>query len=175
MIAGLRSRHRVTFTVLAVVLPACFAIALASRPSAHRVVAADLMNELTGPSVHFRDAQQWNPLIVTDSVVDGIAFEMIPGWVRVRIPDDVARPDVLLYWSPDPGSIDLAGASLVSEVAGAGSHLFSLLAREYLSRRRAGTELGEFVLYSLGHREILARARVDELAVAPAIPDVIDP
>ena len=148
MIAGLRARHRATFSALALVLPLGFAAAMVSRPPAQPTVDIGFDR-----SYEFAPGgTAWSALAVIDAQVEGLAFDVAPGWVRLHIADDLARPDVLLYWAPDPGDTTLTNATLLGEAAGRGSF-------EHRLPPPAGRGRGEFVLYSLGHHQVLARAR----------------
>jgi hypothetical protein len=153
MIRSLRRRHRLLITLLAVVVPAVFVLALAARPTMPRVA------ELPGAVPPFPSpapvAGQWDglfePLPVTLRLLEGTAGR----WVELVARRPLAEPDPLLYWS--------SGGAVVGAALPGDAVLLGRLGDGPLALP-AEAEVGEMVIYSLAHYEVAAAAPLPPVA-----------
>ena len=150
MIAPHRSRHRVVFILLALLLPAGFVMALAARPelptSTEIPLAADERVE-TGVLVDESDALLDGALVLR--VFRGEARRSLP-ILELEPAGELTLPDALIYWTAGTATDALPeDARLVGTIGG-------LRAR----RLRLPVEVRDgpsaIVLYSLAHDGILA-------------------
>jgi hypothetical protein len=151
LIAPLRRAHRIATLALACTVPPAFAIAIASRPSPLPpgeipvTLAAEIVS---GPLVFERD-DLWQPLAIRTRLFAGDAAGPV---VEIVPLTDLARPDVLVYWSADPVADRLpAGAQWLGRLAGTAPRRFALPIG-------ARVDAGRLHLYSLGHAQWLGSA-----------------
>ncbi|HTF88440.1 MAG TPA: hypothetical protein VK843_08525 [Planctomycetota bacterium] len=154
MIRSLRSRHRRTFVLLAVVLPIGLAMAFSSRVSVP-----------ASPSVPQADRLVARPIDapVRDAVVTSARAQLrlriwSPGTDGTRVLEltprrDLELPDVLVYWSATDSNEGLPAKSLLlGSLAGTEARLFSL------PKEARG---GRLFLYSLAHQELVASLELE--------------
>jgi hypothetical protein len=150
VISALRRGHRVASIVLALVVPPCFALALASRPTLPppgEIPAALVSDPPAGALVEER-ADLWSPLAIRTRIYASGVIELAP---QV----DLEQPDVLVYWSPEAVRDRLPdGARWLGRLAGTSPRRFALPPD---ARGRAGS----LHLYSLGHAQWLASAALE--------------
>lgn len=149
MIAPLRARHRRTVTVLALALPALYLLALRARPDPPTMAAAALPDAAS-------------PAVASDARVSALPSPLFPGLdIDARLlaagtvlelaPRVMPRaPDVLVYWRSAGGDRDEGDA-----LPGDAVFLGPLAPRA--ARYPLPTSGGTVLLYSLGHRTVIAR------------------
>ena len=158
MIRPLRRRHRVMVTVLAVTLPILFVAGLLARQPQARVETipeAVASSSETHPRLLAEEPNLWGELaIITRLHADaapasGLAVELHPEAY-------LKAPDVLVYWhvgTMPAENIIPDGAYLLGALAGTQAWRFAL----------PDTALhadGHLILYSLGHQQTIATARL---------------
>lgn len=146
MIAPLRARHRRVIGVLAIALPATFAVALATRSGDPRVAelpAAVATDAEPLPVVLRRHVQMHAGRVYSSS------FGPDPLLVALVQEGGPQAADVLAYWSAsEPRDGELAADALLLGAVGARERRFQL--------PEAARERGWLVLFSLGHGKIVA-------------------
>ncbi len=147
----LRRRHRFAFGFLALALPAGLVAGLAVRsdpPAAGQQPEFD--SSLSG-RVLLESSELWGRLPLNTRISDpggGLTVELAPR-------RSLRRPALLLYWSAaasDSGRLP-ADSRLLGAFAGTHLQAFGL-------PREAAQVGGRLILYSLGHQEIVASARI---------------
>ena len=165
MIRPLRIRHRVMMTMLAVVAPAVFMLALAERSSVRPGPAPNRSAWIDSTLIPL--GAEWtvllNPLVQARYLaVDG---DSVPLGVAVSTTAPVEAPDVLIYWAPSVGDSAALppGATLLGPLPNPGVERYRL--------PFSGPPEGYLLLYSLAHRERLAIAKLPAMVSrAPASP-----
>lgn len=162
MIRSLRRRHLFTVATLSIVLPLALALSLRSRqPEPLNDDLSQLLAEIrTAPADAPGETAAW-PGLGSTLRIGGGAGE--PRVVELSPPPRLRRPDVLLYWSatrpPDRGGLPeraLLLGRLDHEAGG----------RYELPEGVGGG--GFFILYSLGHGEIVSVAESPAEPLAPS-------
>lgn len=153
MIRRLRRRHRLWTTALAVVVPIGFVAALAARPA-----------RPVGEAAAGSDMPRARAIADWSSIGELPISGAIEPWRGARIlaltpREPLARPDLLVYWSPGGAPEPPAGGALPPDVVLLGA----LGEAEERYRLPPGTAAGTVVIYSLGHHEV-----VGSIAVAVA-------
>lgn len=157
MIAPLRRTHFRILVALAAFLPVAFAASWLSRPD--RPVAA------LAPFLSSREAE----LVWSDEALFGAVpittrvLRAATEWIVELVPrEDLLRPDVLVYWSPDAGGKLESGTHFLGRLGGTRAHRFALPAGAVFDPGRdpgnAEGPAGALFLYSLGHQELIDRA-----------------
>ena len=146
MIAPLRSRHRLMFLGLAVIVGPLLALALTGRP---QVPSQQLPQDLT------TSPPTGAPLATAS--IEGMRAHLAvhsDQWV-LELGESLRNPDVLAYWSPEsPTGMALPDqAFLLGPVSDSRSNIYS-------PPTGAGSDSGFLVLYSLGHQEVVATASI---------------
>lgn len=154
MIAPLRRRHRLRTAALLVAVPVLLALALAARPSPPRVEARPAALA-PGPDPRGGDVEtlpvfgEFDVTVHAWQTADGPVIGITPG-------EPLARPAVLVYWTPAPPGDGLPDdALLLGAVADRG--------RTYAVPPAAAGRDGHLVLYSLGHQEVVASGELPAL------------
>ena len=140
MIHSLRERHQRTFLGLAVALPLLFIAALAVRPDWPT-------QESPGPAPAI---EAWTVIGALGGARALIEHQSTREWLHLARTDALVAPDVLVYWTEEaPGFEEPLprDAVLLGALGDVGTSTFDLPAR--------GVG-GALVLYSLGHRRVLA-------------------
>lgn len=140
MIRALRQRHARIIGILAVVVPLLFLMALAARPNWPTQQVSG-----TAPS-----SGGWTAFGSEDSVRALIESKGVRDWLHLARDETLARPDVLVYWAEEAPAKDAPfpiDAVLLGPLGDTGTVTFDLPAR---------STAGTLLLYSLGHREIVA-------------------
>jgi hypothetical protein len=151
VIAPLRRAHRIATLALACSVPPAFALAIASRPSLPPPgeIPVALAAEIVSGALVFERDDLWQPLTIRTRLFAGDAAGPV---VEIVPLTDLARPDVLVYWSAEPVVDRLpAGAQWLGRLAGAAPRRFALPAH-------ARADAGRLHLYSLGHAQWLGSA-----------------
>lgn len=154
MIQRLRQRHRNLFVILAVILPALFLAALATRSSAPRTqeIPLFLVNETPAfPRVLLEKDSLWAG---HDLLTRVCADQMPPQRLVVELQPrhTFSKPDILVYWH-EPAAV--SGNQLPEN-----AYLLGALAgtqlRRFVLPEAARLVEGKLVLYSLAHHQIVA-------------------
>ncbi len=131
MIRRLRRQHRVTFLILAVLLPAVVVAAVLARPELPpEPEQLAWRDQRPGGRTTFEIAQE-------------------SGWITLTRTSACGAPDLLLYWAPEPGRTGEAGLP-------EGARLLGTLPPQPDMRVRLSETGGHVILYSLGHRVVHA-------------------
>lgn len=152
MIAPLRARHRRAFTVLALALPALYLLALRARPDRPTMAATALPG--AAPQTAASAASGAPPVPLFPDLEIDVRL-LAAGTVLELDPRAMPRaPDVLVYWRrPERGAASGgSGGDLPDDAVLLGA--LAPRARRYPLPAPGGTVL----LYSLGHRTVIARA-----------------
>lgn len=159
MIAPLRRRHRAVSLTLLVGLPILYVVALRARPD--EPVVDGLPAALTGPSLTVVEHEELD--VYGDFEIAVRAGRDPGGWAVELVPAaPIARPEVLVYWSPS-AAVDGElpdEARLLGELAGRRPRTFAL-PPEILGRS------GYLTLYSLGHRQVLGSSELAAVGEPP--------
>jgi hypothetical protein len=153
VIAPLRRAHRIATAALALVVPPAFALAIAARPELPPPTAIPpVLRDAAPTGVLVAEGDDlWPGLAIRTRLFagagDAAQVELIPLV-------DLARPDVLVYWSRDTATDRLPeGAVWLGRLAGVAPRLFAL---------PASARGGRLHLYSLGHAQWLGSALLPE-------------
>jgi hypothetical protein len=140
LIRALRQRHQRIFLGLAVALPLLFIAALAVRPSWPTQPSP-------GPAPSTED---WTAIGGLEGGRALIEQQGTQEWLHLVRTDALVAPDVLVYWTDEAPDLDSPlpdDAVLLGALGDVGSSTFDLPARSVS---------GALVLYSLGHRNLVA-------------------
>jgi hypothetical protein len=151
VIAPLRRAHRIATLALACSVPPAFALAIASRPSQppSGEIPVALAAEIVSGALVFERDDLWQPLTIRTRLFTGDAAGPV---VEIAPLADLARPDVLVYWSADPVADRLPeDARWLGRLAGTAPRRFALPVG-------ARVDAGRLHLYSLGHAQWLGSA-----------------
>ncbi len=155
MIAPLRRRHRLMATTLLVAVPVLYVLALLARPAepVMETLPAGFANAVGEGQVLFAE----DDLFVEHRIAVRLRSDSRGPVLELEPMEPLALPDVLVYWSPSrQASPGLPGdAYLVGALAAGAS--FSELPP---AAARGG---GRVVLYSLGHKQVVAAAELPEV------------
>jgi len=155
VIRSLRKRHLATFSVLLVVLPLLYVLALSVRSEPKIVESLPVFGD---------DAAVFS-IVLAEYVHDAPAFEATTRLVAdesragrmhldIVLHERIEAPDVLLYWSASDAA---AGGQLPADAYLLGS--LQRASRQQVPLPRAARERdGHLILYSLGHQEVVASA-----------------
>ena len=164
MIRSLRKRHMATFSVLLVVLPLLYALALSVRSEPKSV------DELPA----FGDDAAAFSVVLAERAHDSSAFKATTrivadqspaGQIRLEIAlhANIEAPDMLLYWSASDVE---SGGQLPSNAYLLGS--LQAASRQQVPLPSAAREKdGRLILYSLGHQEVVASVPLETRFAAP--------
>jgi hypothetical protein len=147
LIRRLRGRHASTIFGLAVVLPLLFVAALAVRPSWPTQQSAG-----SAPSI-----DKWTDIGPGSGAHALIEQQSTREWLHLVRTDTLVAPDLLVYWVEKTPALDAPlpdDAVLLGAFGDVGTTTFDLPA--------SGVR-GALVLYSLGHRSLLAALPVDSI------------
>ena len=155
MIRPLRQRHRVMMFALTVIIPAGFAVGIATR--------REVPTSRVAASGHFAEARSQSELWSRDDLWEKKAIHtrllsVGPGQqlaVELASADRIVRPDVLLYWFPGERKIQ---DSLPDDAFLLGSFDASNPIPLTLPAE-AGKQTGVLALYSLADHEIIALSK----------------
>jgi hypothetical protein len=154
MNSDLRVRHRRTWFALAVLVPGVLLAGLAARGDVPVDAGATERGHLPGPT----SEPVATGLADADPAIAGGRWSDAEGrlWLDLEPTRDLAAPDVLVYWTvrPDAGEEDLSDAWLLGALRGRAR------VRMALPEGAAGGA-GTLLLYSLGHRELVASAPLE--------------
>lgn len=154
MIAPLRRAHRIATLALACIVAPAFAVAIATRaalPPAGEIPAALTAEPPPGALVLERD-DLWQPLAIRTRLFAAATGSSV---VEITPLADLARPDVLVYWSADPIADSLPhGARWLGRLSGTAPRRFAL-------PPDARASAGRLHLYSLGHAQWLGSAALE--------------
>ncbi len=155
MIRPLRRRHLLAFAALSLALPLAFVLSLTSRqPSPANDDLSELAEHAPAASPGGAPGMtSWEGVFGTLSLAGGSGQ---PQTVEVGPVPDLRRPDVLLYWSP---SAPTRGGRLPAESVLLGRFDRDTGGRYALPHGIVGRG-GAFILFSLGHGEVVAVAGV---------------
>lgn len=135
MIRPLRSAHRRTFYVLAVIAPVIFVLGLVKRePRPFNVLSVGVTGEWAG---------------IPDRLMTTISREDDADWLYVRLLRVQDVPDLLLYYSARPYSTNPAASGELPQDA------VLVCPASASARFRLPAKHGTLVLYSLGHRKVV--------------------
>ena len=159
MIRELRVRHRRVFRVLVLVLPVLYVAALIVRPRSF------LEGELpadAGPGPDTAETSERTRPVETVEMQRVVSGDRT--FVDVVLPDDLRKPDLLVYWSAaesDPSDPERGtdGDELPEDALFLGALGGLRSARLPLADVPRG---GSFLLYSLGHQTLVARANAED-------------
>ncbi len=152
MIRPLRQRHRIMISTLSVIIPAAFALGIASRKQIP--LSPDTRPTMTAESSDFTEVWDRNDLwkekpvhtrLLRSANSQRFAIELAPD-------ERIVRPDLLVYWIP--GETQVQG-SLPDNAFLLGSFEQSAPARFDLPDQSAKLK-GILLLYSLADHEIVA-------------------
>lgn len=155
MIRPLRRRHRVTVSVLAVVLPVLFVAGLLTRrpPAVMETLPGALRPDSGTSSILLAEEPGlWGDAAITTRLyADGTPAARLA--VALRPDAYLKAPDILVYWHPTRPTDDAVpdGAYLLGTLAG--TH-----AQRFILPDTALRADGHLMLYSLGHRQVIATA-----------------
>lgn len=151
MIQPLRNGHRRVFLALSAILPTLLVGGLMARhrtprPPANRV---EVPTRATGASGALL---QWQKHSIDSFFYLSPAHEGVTE-VVLNPQRPIDDPDLLLYWAAaDTVAVDVSQAQLLGPFASGKRYPLPF-----------GEQRGELVLYSLAHREVVDRARVESL------------
>ena len=166
MIAPLRKRHRLMWSVLTPFALGLLFLALTNRPPSpiskalpDTLKASTFQASLGAGSLldsedFFADPPTAAQLAWSDSA---LVLELSPR-------DAIRQPHVLAYWRPEGAGDGVAAAHLLGQLLDGGSQTFAL---------PTGASGGEIVLYSLAHQQVLTRAALPEVAWPVTEPDAV--
>lgn len=158
MIRPLRTRHRVMVTALAVALPLLFVAGLLARtPPAEMEVLPEVLRPFSEayPALLGEEPDLWGDVaIVTRLHADAVPASRLA--VELRPEADLKTPDVLVYWHA--GTVAAAGA--IPDDAYLLGALAGVHARRFALPDTALRVDGRLILYSLGHQQTIATARL---------------
>ena len=153
MIAPLRRLHRGMSTVLFVAVPVLLVFSLRVRPPRYYMQSppAELTEESFEGGQVFDVFPDLGVLVRGIPAADGALVELEPA-------GPLARPDVLVYWSPtaSEGSGLAPGALLLGTIGDR--------PRSYFLPPEAALVDGHLVLYSLAHQEVVGSGSLPALA-----------
>jgi len=147
LIHALRVRHGRIFVGLAVALPVLFIAALAVRPSWPT-------QESSGPAP---STETWTVIGNLRGARAMIEKQSTREWLHLARTDHLVAPDVLVYWAEEAPDLDSplpSDAVLLGAFGDVGTSTFDLPARSIG---------GTLILYSLGHRSLLAVQPMDTI------------
>lgn len=162
MIAPLRRRHRLTTTLLAIVVPVLYVVALAARPDEPVAELPAALAETPPGNVDNDFGELFtDPAIVVRSRHDGADW-----WIELDPKRPVVSPETLVYWTRSSATAGQLpeDAYLIGSLAGDRSRTFAM-------PKNALGLAGSLVLYSLGAQEVVASTRLPALGRAPAEQD----
>ena len=153
MIRPLRQRHRVMVFALSIVVPAAFAVGIATRKAvpALRVEAPGLSAEASRLNEFWSRNDLWEKKAIRTRLLgDGAGSGQLA--VELNSNDQIVRPDVLVYWLPGQRKIEDVppdDAILLGRFAPSTATTLTL-------PQQAATNPGMLLLYSLADHEIVA-------------------
>lgn len=162
MIAPLRRRHRWLTAALLVAVPVLYVAALAVRPG--EPVMAGLPEVLAaGPPAGAEVVEELGEPFTDPPIAVRVRRGAARWWVELEPREPVARPEILVYWTP-AGS----AAGQLSPDAFLLGALADARARAFALPPAALGRAGRLVLYSLGHQEVVDAAELPAVGPPPA-------
>jgi hypothetical protein len=149
-----RIAHRWIFVALALVIPALLLAGIGLRPTVPPVSTNETLIRVDGFAA---DTGQDEVEIVGAGLRFGLTRLEDGRSVVIRPLEIIAKPDLLIYWSERPPTLNedqgarIAEAELVGSLSGRSRRMLTL--PQGSSSRASG---GHLLVYSLGHGELLA-------------------
>ena len=166
MIAPLRKRHRLMWSVLTLIVLGVLFLALTNRSQVP--VSEALPDTLKASTFQASVGSSAEILLVTEDffadppTAARLARSGSSLKLELNPQDAVRQPHVLVYWRPEGAGDGVGSAHLLGQLLDGGAQTFDL------PGRATG---GEIVLYSLAHQQVLTSAELPEVEWPTSEPD----